>query len=77
MNYKLNYSQWGKQEISAINKVVKSGYLTMGKNVNVFEKQFARYLGRKYAVMVNSGSSANLLGLASLFYKKKKTIKIQ
>jgi len=75
MNYKLNYSQWGKQEISAINKVVKSGYLTMGKNVNIFEKQFARYLGRKYAVMVNSGSSANLLSLASLFYKKKKPLK--
>ena len=75
MNYKLNYSQWDKQEISAINKVVKSSYLTMGKNVNIFEKQFARYLGRKYAVMVNSGSSANLLGLASLFYKKKKPLK--
>ena len=75
MNYKLNYSQWDKQEISAINKVVKSGYLTMGKNVNIFEKQFARYLGRKYAVMVNSGSSANLLSLASLFYKKKKPLK--
>jgi len=75
MNYKLNYSQWGKQEISAINKVVKSSYLTMGKNVNIFEKQFASYLGRKYAVMVNSGSSANLLSLASLFYKKKKPLK--
>ena len=76
MHYKLNYSQWGKQEISAINKVVKSGYLTMGKNVNIFEKQFAKYLGRKYAVMVNSGSSANLLSLASLFYKKKKPLKL-
>ena len=75
MKYKLNYSQWDKQEISAINKVVKSGYLTMGKNVNIFENQFARYIGRKYAVMVNSGSSANLLGLASLFYKKKKPLK--
>ena len=31
MNYKFNYSQWDKQEISAINKVIKSGYLTMLK----------------------------------------------
>ncbi len=44
MNYKLNYSQWDKQEISAINKVVKSGYLTMGKNVNIFEKHLPSIL---------------------------------
>ena len=47
----------------------------MGKNVNLFEKKFAKYLNRKFAVMVNSGSSANLLGLASLFYKKNKPLK--
>ena len=34
---------------------------TMGHKVQSFEKLFAKYIGVKYAVMVNSGSSANLL----------------
>jgi len=39
---------------------------TMGSKVKKFEKQFARYIGVKYAIMVNSGSSANLLALSIL-----------
>ena len=39
---------------------------TMGKKVELFEKKFAKYLGVKYALMVNSGSSANLVGLSIL-----------
>jgi len=42
-------------------KVIKSGQITMSKITKEFEKNFARYVGSKYAVMVNSGSSANLL----------------
>ena len=38
----------------------------MGKKVKQFEEMFAQYLGCKYAVMVNSGSSANLLALSVL-----------
>ena len=41
--------------------VLLSDKLTMGKNVEEFEKQFADYIGSNYAIMVNSGSSANLL----------------
>jgi CDP-6-deoxy-D-xylo-4-hexulose-3-dehydrase len=37
---------------------------TMGEKVNKFEKLFAKYVGTKYAIMVNSGSSANLLALS-------------
>ena len=36
---------------------------TMSKKVEMFEKLFAKYIGVKYALMVNSGSSANLLAL--------------
>jgi len=36
----------------------------MGNKVELFEKEFAKYIGSKYAVMVNSGSSANLLSMA-------------
>jgi len=39
---------------------------TMGKKVLNFEKNFAKYIGVKHAIMVNSGSSANLLALSLL-----------
>lgn len=43
---------------SEIEKVLKSGYLTMSKNVEKFERMFAKYIGVKYAVGVNSGTSS-------------------
>ncbi len=49
-------------------KVIESGQITMSKITKDFEKRFASYIGSKYAVMVNSGSSANLLMIASLFF---------
>jgi len=39
---------------------------TMGNKVRKFEREFAKYVGTKYSVMVNSGSSANLLALSIL-----------
>ena len=71
MFYELAAPTWGDEELKAIQKVVDSGMFTMGKNVREFEEAFAKYFGQKYAVMVNSGSSANLVAVASLFYKKK------
>jgi CDP-6-deoxy-D-xylo-4-hexulose-3-dehydrase len=55
-----------KQDVEAINKVLASGNLTMGKEVIEFENEMAQYLGTKYFVMVNSGSSANLAIFESL-----------
>ncbi len=43
-----------------------SGNVTMGEKVRKFEKLFADYIGVAYSVMVNSGSSANLLALSVL-----------
>ena len=40
--------------------------ITMGRKVKQFEEKFAKYIGTKHAIMVNSGSSANLLSLAIL-----------
>jgi CDP-6-deoxy-D-xylo-4-hexulose-3-dehydrase len=54
------------QDIEEINKVLFSGNLTMGKVVREFEAEMARYLGVKHFVMVNSGSSANLLMIEAL-----------
>lgn len=52
------------REIVAVVDTLLSGQLTMANRVREFEKIFASYVGAKYAVMVNSGSSANLLALA-------------
>jgi CDP-6-deoxy-D-xylo-4-hexulose-3-dehydrase len=41
-------------------------WLTTGRFAEQFEKQFAAFFGRRYSVLVNSGSSANLVALAAL-----------
>ena len=76
IKYPLIHSSWNKLEIKALNKVVKTGLFTMGKNTKNFEGEFSKYLKKKYSVMVNSGSSANLIAIASLFYKKKILLKL-
>jgi len=53
-------------DIQAADKVLNSGFLTMGKNVREFENEIADYLGCQYFIMVNSGSSANLAMLEAL-----------
>ncbi len=63
-------SNWGEGEEAAIRRVMASGRYTMGPEVKKFERQFARHVGRRFAVMVNSGSSANLLMVAALHYTK-------
>jgi CDP-6-deoxy-D-xylo-4-hexulose-3-dehydrase len=55
-----------QKDINAVAAVLSSGRLTMGEKVKIFEKQMASYLGVRFFVMVNSGSSANLLILESL-----------
>ncbi len=56
--------------------VLKSKQLTMSKITKRFELEFAKYIGSKYAVMVNSGSSANLLSVfASCNPLRKKKFK--
>ena len=59
---------WDAAEINAAHKVIESRYFTMGANVKKYEKDFAEKFGAKYAVMSNSGSSANLLTMAALVY---------
>ena len=61
MRYSLSSDTWDKEELQAIQDVIDSGRYTMGPKVAQFEKEFAEHFGVKYAVMVNSGSSANLL----------------
>ena len=74
MFYELASSSWGAEEKNAMQRVIDSGMFTMSKNVAEFEKRFAEQFGAKHAVMVSSGSAANLVSLAALFYKKEKPL---
>jgi len=75
MNYELAYSTFDQAEKDAMYEVIESDFFTMGKNVKQFEEEFANFFGKKYGIMVNSGSSANLVGVAALFYKKDSPLK--
>lgn len=68
-------ASYGNEEIKAVNNALKNPLTLMdGKNVKKFEKEVANIFGKKFALMVNSGSSANLLALKSLNLKKNSEI---
>lgn len=75
MRYELASSSWDNKEIEAIQDVIKRKNYTMGDSVKQFEQDFAKFTGNKYCVMVNSGSSANLIAVAALFYRKVNPLK--
>jgi len=70
IKYPLATATWDAAEYRAIESVVASGRFTMGPLVEQCEKDFSHYIGSRFSVMVNSGSSANLLMVAALFYSK-------
>jgi CDP-6-deoxy-D-xylo-4-hexulose-3-dehydrase len=70
MFYDLAASTWGREEIEAIYGVIASDRYTMGEKVKEMELAFAAYVGARHAIMVNSGSSANLASIAALFYRR-------
>ena len=74
--YPLATATWNEAEYQALQEVISSGMFTMGPKVAQFEREFANYIGSKYSVMVNSGSSANLLIVAALFYTKNPDLKL-
>ena len=59
------------QDIDLVTQVLKSGNLTMGQEVKKFEKLMCNYLQVQHFIMVNSGSSANLLMLEALMRPTK------
>ena len=67
---------YDNNEINAVLKVLKNDSLSLvdGKNVKILEKKVSSLFGKKYGLMVNSGSSANLLAIASLNFKKNSEI---
>ena len=75
IKYALASSTWDEKERNAIQRVVDSDMYTMGKHVAEYEQQFADFFGSKYALMVSSGSTANLLMIAALFFTKNPKLK--
>jgi CDP-6-deoxy-D-xylo-4-hexulose-3-dehydrase len=67
---------FSNQEINAAIKVLKSGKYTMGELVKKFENKLAEWINIKNLIMVNSGSSANLLIIEALLRGKKKKLSI-
>lgn len=76
-NYSLASSTWDQHEYAAIQRVIESDMFTMGKEVAQYEKDFAAFFGAQYALMVSSGSTANLLMIAALFFTKNAKYKLK
>ena len=74
-NYKLASSTWDEKELNAIQSVIDKDMYTMGDSVKLFEEDFSKFLGTKYCVMTSSGSTANLLAVAALFFTKNPKLK--
>lgn len=63
-----------KQILDKINECLTTGMLAQGKNVKEFEDEFARYLGVKHAIAVNSGGSAIEVVMRALDVKGKEVL---
>jgi CDP-6-deoxy-D-xylo-4-hexulose-3-dehydrase len=72
--YPLASTTWDSEEVQAATNLLERNQLTMGAEVKKFEIEFAKYIGAKYAVMFNSGSSANLGMLAALRYVRNSPV---
>ena len=70
--YLLSPNSFSNDDIIKASKVLFSKKITMGNITKIFEKKFAKFIGSKYALMVNSGSSANLLAMFALINPLKK-----
>lgn len=68
MQYKISYggALIGKEEKDAIMKVVNRNWWPLAEEGQKMEKEAAKFLGVKYGILANSGSSAGLLALAAL-----------
>jgi len=66
LNLKAQYKTIKPEIDEAIKRVVNSQIFVLGSELEAFEKEFAKYLGIKYAVGVNSGTDALILSLLSL-----------
>ena len=76
IRFPLATSSWDDAEQAALQRVIASDRYSMGPEVAAFEADFARFTGSRYAVMVNSGSSANLAMVAALRYTQNPDLRL-
>ena len=79
INHPLMHNNFLKSDMDAVRKLIKTKnlILTQSQKVSEFEKKWSKWLGVKYSVFVNSGSSANFLSmliLKSMLFKKREII---
>jgi perosamine synthetase len=60
----------GEDEVRSVVETLRSGWLTTGSKVKSFEEDFAKYVGSKYAIAVNSGTAALHLALDAVGIKE-------
>jgi CDP-6-deoxy-D-xylo-4-hexulose-3-dehydrase len=75
VGFPLATSSWDEDEYAALQRVIESGRFTMGPLVAQFEREFAGHFGAGFGVMVNSGSSANLLAVAAAVLDPRSDLK--
>merc|ERR1711957_203947 len=63
------FEAYGEEEIQAVVECLRDGWLAPGPRTDEFEQKVATIFGKKCGVMVNSGSSANIIGLCALGMK--------
>lgn len=63
---RLSHPQFNEQEERAVVAVLRSGNIAQGKLVSEFEKKFAQFVGVKYAVAVNNGTTALMAAVLAL-----------
>ena len=63
-----------KEDVSSVNKVMRSNLLTQGKHLNIFENQIAKFVGSRFSVAVSSASAGLHLSCLALNVSKKDTV---
>ena len=73
--YPTGFKSWGPEEEEAIRRVIASDRFTYGAETEALEHELAAYHGRRFCVATNSGSSANWIATAALFYLEEEPLK--
>ena len=77
-SHPLMHNNFTKSDMRSVSNLLKQKniILTQSKHVKNFEKKWSKWLGVKYSVFVNSGSSANLvtISILKMLYKKNEII---
>ena len=75
INYPLTNTVLDNNDIKSAVRVLKSKWITMGRETLKFENTFSKQISKNYSIMVNSGSSANLLIFQCLINPMVKKLK--